>query len=144
MGGMNGFIRIRDYKTGMFVPIKSFSLSDKIRTVKVMNESLMVSGEELIHFFEWDGTSYSFVMTLDYGQTGLKKIGISDDFKKLVYGGKSQTVNIRERNSNGTYDLLLSEDIGNDIEAAIVDVSGIYYIFSSKDNKIRIYYDCPA
>ena len=50
-------------------------------------------------------------------------------------------MNIREKNG-GTYDPILSENLNADIEAAIVDVNGFYFISTSKDKIIRIYFEC--
>ena len=143
-GDLNGFVRIYDYSGPAFTLSQSFTLPDKIRTVKVVGDNLMVSGEKLIHFYEWNGTQYSFAWTLVDGQTAMKRIGVSNDFTKLIYGGARKDVNIRERNGVGTYDSRVVDSLGNDIEACIVDESGLYYIVASKDNKIRIYFECPS
>ena len=56
IGDLNGFVRIHDYSGAAFTLSQSFTLSDRVRTVKVVGENLMVSGEKLIHFYEWDGS----------------------------------------------------------------------------------------
>ena len=67
VGDTNGLVRIYDYLVGVFTQSQNFTLPDIIRTVKLVNTNLMVSGEELIHFYEWDGSSYAFTMTIDEG-----------------------------------------------------------------------------
>ena len=56
MSDDNMKVMIHDYSGAAFTLSQSFTISEKVRTVKVVGENLMVSGEKQIHFYEWDGS----------------------------------------------------------------------------------------
>ena len=56
MSDENMKVMIHDYSGAAFTLSQSFTISEKVRTVKVVGENLMVSGEKQIHFYEWDGS----------------------------------------------------------------------------------------
>ena len=57
IGDYNGNARIYEEVNGSFVLIQSFYLPYKLKTIKITDEELVISGEDpSIKFYIWNGT----------------------------------------------------------------------------------------
>ena len=144
MGDLNGAVRVFDYISPTFALKYRSSVPHYVNTVKVENNNLMVAGSQYIRFYEWNGTDYEFISMLSDASPGIGKIGISNDFQRLAYGVGSISIMIRQRNAVGGYDIISQDNIFQFANSAIVDESGLYYIFATNDDKIRTYFECPS
>ena len=97
IGDLNGLVRVFDIISGTFTLKKNFTVPHVVRTLKIENNNLLVGGTQYMRFYKWNGIDYLLDSMLSDGNSGVGKIGISDDFQKIAYGESSLSNVVRER-----------------------------------------------
>ena len=83
--------------------------------VELIKETLIVTGlTNSIVFYKDNGSQYIFDHTIPTSEVRIMKMQVSEDLKKLAYGGTNQTFNLFEV-VNGSYQSSFSYNIGSTI-----------------------------
>ena len=108
---------------------------------KITEEKLIVLGGNQIEIYESNGTHYLRRQAITANGTSVFQMLIPEDMSEFIFGGNSKAFTIYEL-TNGTYELIYREEVGETIFEVVVDPEEHYLILET-DLSIRTYYRCP-